>query len=681
MQIPDDHAALRIAWENQSDKLLAPYIEKNQSFIPWLLPEEAVKMDDQLFLQSLYARFGEQAVQQALQLNSDYPSPLRGEGTPDWLKRTNMVGINIRTIGGYWEVIKYVATLPKHQDSIHLLPIWEPGVVSSLYGMASWQLNPEFFSESLYQLFPSIDSVEKQLKVCINFLHLMGKSVGLDVIPHTDRYSEIVLANPSHFEWLWRQGTTISNHSDTLHEEVEKSIYSFLMKNGPAVGNMGAPPPIQDFFYRASEGARLRWLFGEPIDYGGRQKRRIMLVDFLYNLGFEPVPATMGPPYRGIKVSDNPEAKTVDEAGRTWYDYEIIEPQSMSRIFGPLTRYKLYGRKNDNRDWEIDFSLPRKQVWNYVLDKFDAFCRLYPFDFMRGDMSHVQMRPEGVPQNPGDYYDLHQEIRRRIRIHRPWFGYFAESFLAPPNTMAYGDEPDHLEASDADSTLGDLQSMIVGSETFMQQFHWYLELGATRSFAPNFTIMTADKDDPRFDKFYLEGNEARYFIAQFLTDMPTYMGLGFECRDPHPLPVPNDHYTKLYVFHFTDGPKATKGPYKWGKNGRLFHRLTRLRLEGERLLPGLSEQAVQWIVRPDEQGQQKWIAWTHMPDQHYLFIANLDLKTPLIGQKIDWKTPSQVSCCFSTHRENGIEMNTGNDRVIIPDLLPGECIILQNHPS
>ncbi|MDZ7852607.1 MAG: hypothetical protein U5L98_08185 [Halomonas sp.] len=36
--------------------------------------------------------------------------------------------------------------------------------------------------------------------------------------------------------------------------------------------------------------------------------------------------------------------------------------------------------------------------------------------------------------------------------------------------MAYGDEIDHLEACDAEVTLGDLQSVPVGSEDFIRSF-------------------------------------------------------------------------------------------------------------------------------------------------------------------------------------------------------------------
>ena len=74
----------------------------------------------------------------------------------------------------------------------------------------------EFFDKDLYQTFPNLDTVEKQLKVVINLLHVMGKTVGMDVIPHTDRYSQIVLANPHYFEWLQRKDLTITKLQQIL---------------------------------------------------------------------------------------------------------------------------------------------------------------------------------------------------------------------------------------------------------------------------------------------------------------------------------------------------------------------------------------------------------------------------------------------------------------------------------
>ena len=674
-----DYESLTEYWRAHAAHLVQHYEEGRYSFIPHLMPETAVHTSTPKLLQILKGRLGNKLLQEALDPGQTIPSPLAGMRSTDWIKYTNMVGINVRTIQSFWNIVKYALTLPEAQQSIHLLPIWEPGVVSSLYGMASWNINPEFFSPELAATLPHLDTVEKQLKAVVNLLHATGRIVGMDVIPHTDRYSEIALANPRHFEWLQRRGAQIINHRANLHEEVEHAIFLFLQAQGLAGDGI---EPAKDARHLFSEGypesARLELLFGAPDDHSRRQQGRTRLVQHLYELGYEPLPATMGPPYRGIEIDTRPEASSVDQEGRIWYDYKISQPQEMSRVFGPLTRYKLYERLDDNRNWEIDFDRPRPETWAYVCRHYDAIQQAFNFDFMRGDMSHVQMRPQGVPAEAGFYYDLHKAVAIHIRKAKPYFGYFAESFLVAPGFIAYGNEIDHLEMADADSTLGDLQSMTVGSPRFLREWRWYLDLLKTRSFAPNFTIMTGDKDDPRFDEFYLRGNEARLFIALFLTDMPSYMALGFECRDPHPTPAPNEHYTKLYVFQLGDGPKATKGPYVWGKNAPLFSHLTRLRLLAEEILPQVSGAETLWLLPPDPTAGTRTIAWTQAGLFRYIFALNLDteqaarnIKIPRLPREAGNRQPRPR---FSTYTESidSKPLLFNGKQYQLDELLPGE---------
>ena len=628
--VPKVYQEFRDVWTRNRESLLGAYIRQELSFVPNLLPEQAVQLTAEETLRILRGRLGSQ-VDDALAHTSPEStpfilSPVATEPDGGWLKTSNMVGVNVRTIGNFWNVVKYALTLPRVLDSIHLLPIWEPGVVGSLYGISSWQINTEFFSQELAAACPALNTVEKQLLAVVNLLHALGKAVGMDVIPHTDRFSEIALAQPHYFEWLQRQGSEIVDHSDHLHKEVQNRILDFVAAHGPAVRGQDYPNSRREFFSPAfPEQKRLRVLFGRPEDRAGREKRRNELVRYLYAYGFEPVPATMAPPFRGIRV--NPDTSYTDSEGNVWYDYSITEPQSMSRVFGPLARYKLYGRRDDNAQWEIDFDRPRHEVWRYICEKYADAQRRFGFDFMRGDMSHVQMRPGGVPEIIDDYYDILRAVKLHIQKEMgiPYFGYFAETFLAPRNIMVYGDEVDHLEASDADVTLGDLQSTAMGSQEFLQRFRQYDDLRVTRSFAPSFTVITGDKDDPRFDGFYLSGNALRLFIATFLTDMPSYVALGFETRDIHHQPAPNEHYTKLYVFQEKAGPKATAGPYRWGRNGALFHRAIRLRLYAEGILAQIRGRPTRWLISPDATGENKHIAWTQgdgRPD--YVFVANTD---------------------------------------------------------
>lgn len=667
--IPEGEAAFRRAWLRRDfrQEMMAVYRRGEFSFVPNLLPELAVKLSTREVLDLLTDRLGE-SLEAALQAaanqipGTNLPASLRGPvvDEPDgaWLKTANVVGINVRTIGTFWNVVKYVLTIPATQNAIHLLPIWEPGVVGSLYGMSSWRINTEFFDRQLAVERPELDSVEKQLRAVIHILHALGRAVGMDVIPHTDRFSEIALAYPEYFEWLHRDDATLIDHSDNLHQKVQAVIVEFVRKNGPAVN---LPEQIANdemlFCESTPEAMRSQVLFGLPEDRDGRETRRLMLVKQLNDHGFEPAPATMAPPYRGLVV--DPESRVVDSNGMVWYDYRIAKPESMSRVFGPLARYKLYGRLRDNQDWELDFDQPRTFVWDYVCRKYGEVQSAYGFDFMRGDMPHVQMRPDGVPEVVGEHYDILQAVKRQIQKENkaPYFAYFAETFLAPRDVMTYGDESDHLDASDADVTLGDLQSTVVGSPVFLQRLRQYCDLAHTRWFSPSFTIMTGDKDDPRFDGFYQGGNEVRLFIGLLLMELPSYVALGFETRDIHFEPAPNEHYTKLYVFQEKIGPKATRGSYVWGKNEDLYSNIMRLRLFIEEyitLASGAAGWATCWLIPPDATGHNTVIAWILAGQTaDYLIIANVGLEHPVGPVLIPYehsenRMDETLKCVFST---------------------------------
>lgn len=670
------------AWPPRAQEQVDRFQRQETSFIPGIMPEILTKLAGQRVLQILAERLGTEKLQEALSPTNTVSSPAEGDMDSNWLRSANIVGVNVRTVGSFWNVVKYSLSLPSTQDTIHLLPIWEPGVVSSLYGMASWEINSAFFSTELAILFPELDTVQKQLKVVINLLHALGKTVGMDVIPHTDRYAEIVLANPHLFEWLQRRELEIINHTEDLHIEIMKVIFGLVQKIGSASSDIDLPADWQ-FFYspQFGEANRLKVLFGPLEDVVSRNTRREIFVDYLYRQGFEPVPATMAPPYRGLEVDPNPKAVTVDAKGRIWRDYRIAKPESMSRVFGPLTRYKLYDRKDNNANWEIDFDRARSFVWEYVAEKYKQVADQYHLDFMRGDMSHVQMRADGVPlQADPYYYDIHRSIKLHIQQDKPYFAYFGESFLTAPDYMGYGDEVEHLVLSKAEATLGDLQSMVVGSEEFMQNLSRYLQIQQSYPLSPSLTMMTADKDDPRFDQFYLQGNAARFFLGLFVTDMPSYMGLGFTCRDRHIFPAPNEHYTKLYVFEIKEGPKATNGPYQWGVNSQLFAQLNRIKVFADRIMADIKGKVTSWLLQPDPTAGSKVIAWTQAHDPSLIFVCNLDSETSRTNIKVPYPSKiladSAVSLIFSTieqHSFLGQQLLHHVPWLQIPRLEAGEC--------
>lgn len=218
-------------------------------------------------------------------------------------------------------------------------------MVGSIYGVSSWELNPEFYSKELAEVCPRLDTLEKQLRTVINLLHAMGKSVGMDVIPHTDRYSQITLAYPHYFEWLQRQNTEIIDHSDNLHEAVQEKIMEFLRKHGPAISDEEIPATCDAFFAdEFPEDQRLWILFGLPGEHKAREARRNILVKHLYGYGYEPAPGTMAPPFRGLAVDTREEAKIIDSQG---WSGVIMLSQSRNPCRGFLARLRAISSTED----------------------------------------------------------------------------------------------------------------------------------------------------------------------------------------------------------------------------------------------------------------------------------------------------------------------------------------------
>ena len=631
----------------------AGFVSGVSSFAVGLRPSDASRLAWSDTLDLLRRRFGD-VVDLALsdaatdttrpltELPVGLESPRSNDADSSWLRRSNMAGINVRTVGTFAGVVKYALTLPSFVDSIHLLPIWEPGAVGSLYGIASWNLNTEFFSTEMRDISPHLDTVERQLRAVSNLVHVMGKTIGMDVIPHTDRFSEPTLANPALFEWMRIEKRQIVEVGDHVTEAATAVVREWFATMGPAESGSDSvdTPDIEVAeLFSVDESVRLAALFGAPTDRQGRIDRRVSLLRHLKSAGLEPVPATMGVPFRGIQIDPDPDHVVIDDGGLEWPDFVMLEPEFMSRVFSPLARFHLFEGAEDSV-WELDFDRPRRHVWDYVCRHYADAQRVGAFDFMRGDMAHVQMRPGGVPDVVPRHYDILGAVKQHITTvsDTPWFGYFAESFLPARDVFQFGEELDHLEASGADTTLGDLQSTPVGSREHLRVFRRYLDDLDTRRTAPAYTVMTADKDDPRFDEYYLAGNEARMFTALFLPDMPSYTGLGFELRDQRTHPVENERYTKLFVFEESGDSniypsKARFGDeYIWGTNDALFERLTGLRVFAEGILPLVEGRTTRWLIPPDATGLRGTAAWAldaAVPgEQAFAFLVNYDIERP-----------------------------------------------------
>jgi hypothetical protein len=278
----------------------------------------------------------------------------------------------------------------------------------------------------------------------------------------------------------------------------------------------------------------------------------------------------------------------------------------------------------------LEFDKPLKDVWTYIASKYAACQAQYGFDFMRGDMAHVQARPEGVPQKLPEYYDPLRYIKNYISVNQaPFFAFYAETFLAPDGVMSYGNEAAHLNAIEAEATLGDLQSTVFGSKDFREKLNNYIVLGRENKFKPSFTILTSDKDDPRFDIFFHHGNIARYFMGQFLQSFPSYFSLGFETRGRNLERAKNETYSKLFVFSIHDTKevdKFTNGPFKWTYNFEQFQNLQNIKSIQDEIIKTLEDDLVLTDCLQDD-----IFAWKN---KNHLFAVGLKANTKLKPKEI-----------------------------------------------
>ena len=110
-------------WQRNYPTYLAKYQSGKTSYVPNLLPQTAVQFSVHQTLDILQKRLGTDRMRQALDPQQSVPSPVLGQQNGQWLRQSRMVGINVRTIGSFWNVINYVLThrLPRqHPPVTHL---------------------------------------------------------------------------------------------------------------------------------------------------------------------------------------------------------------------------------------------------------------------------------------------------------------------------------------------------------------------------------------------------------------------------------------------------------------------------------------------------------------------------------------------------------------------------------
>ncbi|MBK8190712.1 MAG: hypothetical protein IPK79_09730 [Vampirovibrionales bacterium] len=645
-------------------------------------PAEALAMSTPQTLAILEKRLGADVLRRALTPGESIESPLADAHARErqtdssahesgWLAKSHIVGAHPRALGSFWNVVKYAMTLSAAQNAIHLLPVFEQQL-NSLYMQNSWRIESEFFDPALAQAHPQLDTPEKQLKATINVLHAMGKAVGFDLMRSSAHYSEMMMAHPDYFPWvqLSEDLSAIARQDNRAHEPAQAVMRGFLQEFGdagamdlqalaaiearmardgwwtvPADACKGPPPPPDfDLFAPASESneeARLSALLGPVSCPQLRLARRIAILTRLKDARLFPAPVVDGPPFRPLSLAGlNKDGWPLFEVGALTQR----DRGGFSSIFGGMAPYKLYETDDAGR-FQIDKPLPA--VWAYLKRQAVDLQKAYGFDFIRGDMAHLDYRAAAASQNPApealtpEAYDMFSAMKQAVQRENgaPWFAFLPEAMfhIKPHNPDAL----QHARWMTSDAALGQLQGRSLEGDDFRRSLQWRNQAHAQSNLPICNGMMTADSDNSARAHLYASprGNLARAFAGLF--SPPSYMGMGFEMKgDPagadsaSSAPVDKTAFTHPY----NNGLKNK--PYQWGKSAETFNGLTRMkrRLEAdEHALGKAFQRGVITPLDPHADPRQPVVSWVLKPDgarPEFLFALNTDIERPQNSARI-----------------------------------------------
>ena len=645
---------IRNNYENISLFLHNSLLKKGNSSYYQVNPKDALNWDFNTTYNALEEMIGTNQLS-AIFNGKDIESPHSKEQNSEWFKQSKVVGINPRALGSYFDIVKYAMTFP--EDSIHILPLFEQGCQSSLYAPVNFRLSEEFMDSELEKL--GFDTPEKQLKLTINLLHALNKNVGMDLLQHTDRFSEEVFINPDNFIWAKIDSSQKKEleypaiHPDKIGDDVKNTVVEFLRKYGDSKGNKLNEIVLQNF-YTFKEDKRREILFGND-SFKARTQRRIALMNYVRANGLETKPISLDSPKRKIVFK---EMKSNN--GITWADFT---DNMQDRMFGNLTGYKLYHLdKNGN----VDISKPNTSAWNFICDKNLEFQKKYGFDFLRADMGYLHFDDKDR--------DIHAKVKQYIQEQgTPYFASLGECFCGFGHSDTVSISRKHY-----DSVLGNLHYEKVYNYNFN-------DIVKTYNFSPDYkvsvTSITADSDQAKYNEYYDDfQNKIRTFLGLFL-NQPSYMGMGLETRNINP----------------TEGKNLTKDfindwgieKYEWGKNYNFFQIISKMRSVFLDIKDDIQKQLHYWL----NTGDRKVSSWfyytkdTFMPT--YLFAVNTDVyekEDVEIQNLFDTNVSSNIKDKY--HRVAAKEIYSSEEksskewyiisqgkRFKIKNLKPGECRI------
>ena len=396
--------------KEKTDELVKEYKEKG--YIK-KLPLEAMNIDDAVIC-NFYLEIGKDKLKE-----KEFPSPVEKEENSSWMYLSDYCFINVRATGkepdktgNFINTLKLIPVL--RANSIHLAPFFDCAL-DNIYAVDSLRI---ITKDVVCEKLLSADiNADEQLKLLIDSIHILDKTAGFDLEPHTSQFSRIALENPHLFRWIRLTKKEKKLYGKVTQEEMleEKSQEKIQKAVNKIVKDILKKHKLKTLEPKNASPEKIRKAHGE-------------ITNKLIENGYWTLPShTWGgvglPEYDFYNTSDNhPDFVYLNEKGEDHHEHS----------FGMLTPYKFYSNMPLNKIPEEDnLPITNKETVDYLKSVFPDLQDRYKFDFVRLDyVDHVFdstfNESWNIPISDRMTPEVLQTILMASKEHRKYTGAMAE---------------------------------------------------------------------------------------------------------------------------------------------------------------------------------------------------------------------------------------------------------------
>lgn len=335
-----------------------------------------------------------------------------------WMVESDFCFINIRAIGSNdnitGDIINCAKLIPVLRcNSIHLAPFFECALdivyaIDSLDVINEDIINKDFYKNGM--------SGEEQLIFLIDFIHLLEKSAGFDLEPHTSQYSRIVIENPEYFRWIKIDKERIFLFNNISQTEMLKKEYQDKI--------IKEVKEIKDSILKKYGLRNLKEKNKDSITKNAHRE----ITSNLIKEGIWTIPSHT---WKGAGI---PEFKKYVKDGN-YPEFEYISWENedhRDHAFGVLTPYKFYDNLPVNKIPDKDnMPILDKNVFNFFSSIFINIQKKYNFDFVRFDyvdhiFDSVMDKSGKIPISDRMTPYIIKSVIKKIRKKKKYIGAMAE---------------------------------------------------------------------------------------------------------------------------------------------------------------------------------------------------------------------------------------------------------------